>query len=406
MMHVVDWFPTLLSATGVSNTLKDIDGVNQWPIIRDGVGKAPRTGFVYNFDSKDEKLFGAIRDGDMKLIVRPQVMFSSWYSESEEHPENVKLYGNAPILLLYNITADPTEKRDLFPELKNTAKKLYYKLREQLAHMVPSPSLEDKAEGHPSRQTPKGVFRPGWCTAPLFKSRVVTPQLMTDGDSLHVCSAKLKAGCKVETLRACGDDYIPYGKEPRLGVPGEDFAKRCGIYKEQIACTKNFIKDCVDGASKAAALIVIETYKENVDDICNTNSKQYKAYEKAIGCLNSIGTKIQGCVKGVEENLQKAVLKAPRKDIIAHICCSFGGLVDCLDPVLTPCEKVGGKDFTINQVESVFAHAEKLVCGNYKRGSASCKALPKLPALGPHDRKVASYIELIIEGVDAIAPSN
>ncbi|KAH6926657.1 hypothetical protein HPB50_021047 [Hyalomma asiaticum] len=146
MMHVVDWFPTLLSATGVSNTLKDIDGVNQWPIIRDGVGKAPRTGFVYNFDSKDEKLFGAIS--------------------------------------------------------------------------------------------------------------------------------------------------------------------------------------------------------------------------------------------------------------------SSGGLVDCLDPVLTPCEKVGGKDFTINQVESVFAHAEKLVCGNYKRGSASCKALPKLPALGPHDRKVASYIELIIEGVDAIAPSN
>ncbi|KAH6926317.1 hypothetical protein HPB50_016777 [Hyalomma asiaticum] len=61
VMHVVDWFPTLLSATGVKHSSDDIDGVDHWSVIRDGTGDAPRKEFVYNLDLKGNKLFGAIR---------------------------------------------------------------------------------------------------------------------------------------------------------------------------------------------------------------------------------------------------------------------------------------------------------------------------------------------------------
>ncbi|KAH7941732.1 hypothetical protein HPB49_016613 [Dermacentor silvarum] len=102
-------------------------------------------------------------------------------------------------------------------------------------------------------------------------------------------------------------------------------------------------------------------------------------------------------MNGIRSGLQKAVVKAPNQDILHYACCSYGDLVDCLEPVLTPCEKVRGKEFTLKLMENVFGEALELVCGNYKRESEACKHLPKLPALGPKDSKLESYIELLIE---------
>nr|XP_037275731.1 arylsulfatase B-like [Rhipicephalus microplus] len=89
LIHVVDWFPTLLSVTGAlwNNTLDEIDGVDQWSTIRNGTEPAPRTEFIYNLNRKKGKISGAIREGDLKLIVRPSKTFNSWYAESEEQPE-------------------------------------------------------------------------------------------------------------------------------------------------------------------------------------------------------------------------------------------------------------------------------------------------------------------------------
>ncbi|XP_049267232.1 uncharacterized protein LOC119373555 [Rhipicephalus sanguineus] len=216
---------------------------------------------------------------------------------------------------------------------------------------------------------------------------------------IGTCQAKLKDGCKLETLQACGDDYLPYGKGPHLATSGEPFVKQCGTFKEQIMCSKNFVRDCLDGASKAAALVALETYKESIDEICTTGSKQNEAYHKSVGCLNSVGAKLHGCVNSLLGNINKAVLKAPQKDVIAHVCCSYGGLLDCVEPALTPCEKVGGKEFTLSLVDKVLGEVLTPFCKNYKRGSDSCKALPNLPALGPHDRKFKSFVELIIEAV-------
>ena len=34
LMHVTDWFPTLMHLAGADTTGLDLDGVNQWPTIR------------------------------------------------------------------------------------------------------------------------------------------------------------------------------------------------------------------------------------------------------------------------------------------------------------------------------------------------------------------------------------
>ncbi|XP_037274659.2 uncharacterized protein LOC119167304 [Rhipicephalus microplus] len=214
------------------------------------------------------------------------------------------------------------------------------------------------------------------------------------------CQAKLKDGCKFETLRACGEDYFPFGKDTHLATSGEPFVKQCATFKKQLTCSKTFAADCLEGVAKAVATLALETYKESVDEICTTDSKLNEAYHKSIGCLNSVGAKLHSCVNDLQGSLQKAVLKAPKKDLIPHLCCSYGGLLDCAEPALTPCDKVGGKEFMTSLLDKVLGEVLTPLCKKYKRGSDFCKALPNLPALGPNDRKVQSFVELIIEAVN------
>ncbi|XP_065295926.1 uncharacterized protein [Dermacentor albipictus] len=219
---------------------------------------------------------------------------------------------------------------------------------------------------------------------------------------ISACWAQLKTGCKADTLRACGEDFFPYGKEIHLESSGAPFAKSCEKHKREVECNKQFVRECLQGVSKAASLLALDAFQDNVDATCTVGSKHYEAYQKAIGCMNSIGAKINGCLKGLHGNLEKAVVKAPAKNKIDYACCSYGELVGCLESVLAPCEDVGGKELTINLVEQVFGEVLSLVCGNYGKGSEACKVLPKLPALGPKDPKFDGYMELFIEIANAV----
>ncbi|KAL3195661.1 hypothetical protein MRX96_001789 [Rhipicephalus microplus] len=93
--------------------------------------------------------------------------------------------------------------------------------------------------------------------------------------------------------------------------------------------------------------------------------------------MNSVGAKLNGCFRGLHDNLEKALVKAPTKDTINYSCCSYAEMVDCFERVLTPCEDVGGKQLTLTLVEQV--------------------SLPELPALGPNDPKYDGFVELVLE---------
>uniref|UniRef100_G3MQW0 Sulfatase N-terminal domain-containing protein n=1 Tax=Amblyomma maculatum TaxID=34609 RepID=G3MQW0_AMBMU len=169
IIHVVDWFPTLLSAAGgesAESQLKDMDGVDQWAAIRDGTLDGTRTEFVYNLDCKKGKLVGAIRDGDLKFILKPSQVRTGWYEEELKGSENPEKLGRNPARMLFNISADPLEKDDLFASLKTEAQRLEAKLRKRALLLVSSRNPDDDPRGDPSFQTPSGTYGPGWCDAP------------------------------------------------------------------------------------------------------------------------------------------------------------------------------------------------------------------------------------------------
>ncbi|KAL3195653.1 hypothetical protein MRX96_001783 [Rhipicephalus microplus] len=201
---------------------------------------------------------------------------------------------------------------------------------------------------------------------------------------IGACQAQIKAGCKLETLRACGDDFVPYGKATHLLSSGEQFQRACTTKKQQIACSIKFVHDCMEGVTKAAALVILDGFKENLDGACDEASKHHEAFEKAVGCMNS----------------------HPTKDVIFYACCSYHKLVNCADQSLTPCESSGGKRLSLNLLQAAFGDAVDLLCGEHKKGSQACKALPELPALDANDRKVENYVELLAAAASTIGRKN
>ncbi|PVD33642.1 hypothetical protein C0Q70_04900 [Pomacea canaliculata] len=137
MMHIVDWFPTLMTLVG-GKTPPGIDGVSQWESLVNG-GTSPRTEFVYNIDEINQN--AAIRVGDWKLIQGSAGNRNGWYPppqlanfvmESKDFlawPDNYSLF---------NINEDPLEMQDvasLYPDLLASLKT---RLEEWKATLVPA----------------------------------------------------------------------------------------------------------------------------------------------------------------------------------------------------------------------------------------------------------------------------
>lgn len=213
---------------------------------------------------------------------------------------------------------------------------------------------------------------------------------------LGLCQAQLKDGCKMETLRACGDDYVPYSKQTRLHESGQEFTDGCAKDTLQVGCTLKFIDECLRGLPQAAAQLAVEAIEESIEAVCIVGSEPYNEYQKNVKCMNSVGAKLHICSKDIHGNLERALAKAPPEDIIAYACCAYHNTTECLSKALTPCERSGGKDFLLNVMEQILGGTLDLICGSYTRGSDDCKALPSLPPLGPKDPRMENFVELVI----------
>jgi arylsulfatase A-like enzyme len=76
LIHVTDWYPTLLKAAGINDTYyssltSDVDGVNQYDYLFGSSESGYRSEMVYNIEgsSKTGVYYGAIRLDGWKLIV-------------------------------------------------------------------------------------------------------------------------------------------------------------------------------------------------------------------------------------------------------------------------------------------------------------------------------------------------
>ena len=118
-MHIVDWFPTIAHIAGY-NPAEDLhwDGVDQWPALTGAIGSEPRNIYIAMKDGQ------ALRRGDWKLIAHDKAK-----------PQ------------LFNITADPFEKKNLAVTEPERLTELQKLLTDEQSK--DSPTLPPDLQNHP-----------------------------------------------------------------------------------------------------------------------------------------------------------------------------------------------------------------------------------------------------------------
>ena len=150
MIHVTDWFPTIVNLAGGSVAGLPLDGYDIWDTLSRGK-PSPRKEILHNIDPMDTHWDptpgkykhcrqAAIRVGDWKLLTGCPGN-GSWVPppESSYHnkPGVVNVFDNINSTFLFNIREDPEERNELssaFPEMVSLLMK---KLKEYNSTAVP-----------------------------------------------------------------------------------------------------------------------------------------------------------------------------------------------------------------------------------------------------------------------------
>ncbi|XP_077995138.1 arylsulfatase B-like isoform X2 [Glandiceps talaboti] len=164
LMHVVDWYPTILSLAGGKATDPDMDGLNMWESISQN-SVSPRTEFVYNINVEGDP-GAAIRMDEYKLIIGKANNPANWIPPIEANgtlgePEFAQAYVND--LYLFNLKADPTERNNLAGDRPAKVREMKERLEQFKEKLVPA---FDPNAGIPDLANPAnfgGAWSTGWC---------------------------------------------------------------------------------------------------------------------------------------------------------------------------------------------------------------------------------------------------
>ena len=122
LMHVVDYYPTLVKLAGGSlDKSKTLDGVDMWQTLSEGA-PSPRKEIVYNI----EIFRGAVREGDWKLFWRATL------------PSKVELF---------DLAQDPSEKNDVADQNAEKVRELRNRINDLGGGMAKSLLLEEIFKG-------------------------------------------------------------------------------------------------------------------------------------------------------------------------------------------------------------------------------------------------------------------
>jgi len=151
LIHVSDWFPTLLGLAGRDTAGLNVDGFDVWQSISNG-GPSPRKELLHNIDplmpkhgsrlniSKfDNRVRAAIRVGNWKLITGNPFP-GGWIAPPEETGNYSSIPDPSPKsknVWLFNIGNDPNEETDLFESHRDIAVGMLDRLAEYEVTAVP-----------------------------------------------------------------------------------------------------------------------------------------------------------------------------------------------------------------------------------------------------------------------------
>ncbi|XP_061189376.1 arylsulfatase B-like [Saccostrea echinata] len=163
LIHISDWFPTLLSMVGGNlNGTKPLDGVDQWKTINDESTPSQRRSILHNIDPLyppvgqrlptspfDNRIRAAVRMGDWKLVTGFPGN-GSWIP-----PPHMKNLAMSKInsaaeknIWLFNITDDPNEHNDVSDTMQHVVMDMLELLAQYNKTAVPCrfPNIDPKAD--------------------------------------------------------------------------------------------------------------------------------------------------------------------------------------------------------------------------------------------------------------------
>ncbi len=143
LAHIVDWFPTLLRLAGATREQQaPIDGVDLWPTLAEGEATA-REDVLINIGV----VGAAIRVGPWKLVVNGHVRDGMEGGPINAEREQLKRQALAsPVVELFNLNDDPSEKTNLADARPEIVQKLQRRLDDYTREAVPSKQAPPPAD--------------------------------------------------------------------------------------------------------------------------------------------------------------------------------------------------------------------------------------------------------------------
>lgn len=142
LMHIVDWYPTLLNLAGASLKQKlPLDGKDIWPTLAQGK-PSPRTEVLINTIPSG----GALRMGDWKIVVQDGGVTREGTDKVSGQKKKTKQTGPDGKTELFNLADDVSEKNNVADQYPKKLKELRARY-DALAKQAVPPINADEKEG-------------------------------------------------------------------------------------------------------------------------------------------------------------------------------------------------------------------------------------------------------------------
>ncbi|XP_053375357.1 arylsulfatase B-like [Mercenaria mercenaria] len=158
LMHVTDWFPTLVKlAGGHLNGTKPLDGFDQWETIKYGA-KTSRREILHDINPRKIASIKPLYNNTFNTTMRASIRIGEWkLLTGYQGKQGPKVPSNQSTWL-FNIKKDPWENKELSMKYPEKVQDMLNRLKHYEKGMVPCPLPKEDPRANPSRRN--GFWEP------------------------------------------------------------------------------------------------------------------------------------------------------------------------------------------------------------------------------------------------------